>query len=119
MGDEKLGSICVWAGICHREDAGLRMPELWMKFIPEAIAGSACACSGWIASLSHKIVDYPMENCIVVKPFVSQEDEVVDCYGHFVCEKFDFHLTHVCREDGMVGFFCINVEVGLGGPFFM
>ena len=55
---EKLGSICVRSGVCHREDSGARMCELEV-FICELVAVDTLAsCSSFmskIATLTHEL----------------------------------------------------------------
>lgn len=50
-GDEELGTIGSWAGICHGENTGSAVTEVGMEFIGKLITRAATAALGRITTL--------------------------------------------------------------------
>ena len=91
--DEKLGTICVGASICHGQDARTCMLQneiLIIKFL--AIDGLATstimACE--VTTLAHKSQDYSVKaGTFITKSFLSsaQSSKVFCCLWNFVCKQ--------------------------------
>ena len=91
--DEKLGTICVGASICHGQDARTCMLQneiLIIKFL--AIDGLATstimACE--VTTLAHKSRNYSVKaGTFITKSFLSsaQSTKVFCCLWNFVCKQ--------------------------------
>ncbi len=70
VGDEELAAVRSWTGVGHGEDAGFAVFEAGMKFVAEAVAGSAHAASCRVAALDHEVFDDSVElDAVVVTAF--------------------------------------------------
>src|SRR6516225_263946 len=65
-GDEELAAVGVWAGIRHRELAGLGMPQRGMKLIFKRVARAAAAIPARTSALNHELRNYAVEGQTVV-----------------------------------------------------
>ena len=77
MHDEELTAVGVWSGIGHRHSPA-RVRSGPFDFVPEAVAGSATAGPGWVASLDHEAGNHPVEEHAIVEAILGEKDEVVD-----------------------------------------
>ena len=91
--DEKLGTVCVEASICHGQDARTRMLQeeiLIIKFLPiDGLATSAImACE--VTTLAHKSRNYSVTaGTFITKAFLpsAQSMKVFCCLWNFVCKQ--------------------------------
>src|SRR5438045_2418613 len=62
VGDEELAPVGAGSGIGHGERADLVLVRVPLKFIFEAISGTAAAGAGRVATLNHEVINYTVEN---------------------------------------------------------
>lgn len=81
-GDEELRTGTVWVRrACHSYDTGLVEQNLVGELCRDGIAGATGAIAAWVATLSHKVGQYPMPGQAIVEVLAGQEDEVVHRLG--------------------------------------
>ena len=93
--DEKLGTVCVGASICHGQDARTCMLQeeiLIIKFLPrDGLATSAImACE--VTTLAHKSRNYSVKaGTFITKAFLpsAQSTKVFCCLWNFVCKQLE------------------------------
>src|SRR5262245_13892332 len=115
--DEELPAVGIRPSVCHGEDAGLVVPQLWMELVFERISRAADALAEWIASLNHESVDHPVEDYAVVIRLrhglvgagilprlgaFGQADEVRNRLGSLLIEQADGKATlarvELCKQ---------------------
>ena len=95
------------------------MFESWVKFVAEIVTGTTTTGAGGVATLSHEVSDDAVEDSVIVVAFAREEDEIVDCIGHFNCEKCYLDVAFVCFECGSVFFREIQAEIRGFNPLFL
>ena len=90
--DEKLGTVCVGASICHGQDARTRMLQeeiLIIKFLPiDGLATSVMVCE--VTILAHKSWNYSVKaGTFITKALLpnAQSTKVFLCLWNFVCKQ--------------------------------
>src|SRR5262249_34987454 len=109
----ELSAVRVRSGVCHRQNARLRVLRLRMKFIGELVAGPAGALPEWIATLNHEPVDHAMEDRAVVvrrgallararigplRGAFGESSEVRDRLRREIVEQLDAEVAFTRRE---------------------
>ena len=92
--------------------------EVGVEFVSEFVTRSTRAGAGGITTLDHEIIDYPVEDGVIVKALAGEKDEVVHRDRGLGREEFDLHIANIGFHHGVIGFFEINNQVGLGTPLF-
>ena len=117
QGDEELPAVGIRPSVCHGEDAGLVVPQLWMELVCERISRAADAFPEWIAALNHESVDHAVEDHAVVVTAslrfgwcgvlprlgaFGQADEVRNGLGGLLIEQADgkatFARVELCKQ---------------------
>ena len=115
--NEKLGTVCVGASICHGQDARTRMLQdkiLIIKFLSiDGLATSAImACE--VTTLAHKSWNYSVKaGTFITKSFLpsAQSTEVFCCLWNFVCKQLEGDAAQGLAIDGDVDLFITFVIV--------
>ena len=106
--DEKLGTVCVGASMCHGQDARTRMLQeeiLIIKFLPiDGLASSAIMASE-VTTVAHKSRNYSVKTgTFITKSFLlsAQSTEVLFCLWKFVCKQLQGGAAQGLAIDGDV-----------------
>ena len=75
------------------------MLQIFVKLVLEFIPWTSHAGSGGIASLHHEVSDDTMEDGFIVKTFIYQKHEIVNCDWRLFGKKIDSDIAQVSGEN--------------------
>src|SRR5699024_2567706 len=86
------------------------------RLIREAITRSASAGTGWVTALQHEAADDSVKNGAVVKAFLREIHEVIDCVRSILNVELHLHLTMIGLERGGICLVRLKCHVKWLGP---